>query len=431
MSDNKDFLAELSNEGKPESFQKEKIEYVNKKSNFNYKKIGLVLVIVLVLFGGFYLFTNRPTIKVEDFVGQNVSVVNNWVRQNSIESNGVAVEESYSNEYDENVIFGQSIDPDTMVKKDVKITFQLSKGSDPEEKIDFPDLKDLNSVEVSEWINENKLSGVKQSTLYSNTVEKGMVISYELTDVDEANFLRSSKLDIVISKGKAPVKSITITDFVGKSYSEVDSFAKTNKLVLVKKEDYSDSVVEGQIISQSVSSGSSLDQGETLTVTVSKGQAVFMKSLVGMSEKEALAWLTTTGINYEIIGRYQNKHNTDTIISQSIGVNQKIEDDSFLTIIKSLGYINLADFLDGIYVYNPKYNPKTFFALESWVYQVDHEGDAQMPGPIAEYVDSEYPEGTIISFDVDSQYLDIGTTIKVTVSNGSLSSEQETDPDLE
>ena len=72
----------------------------------------------------------------------------------------------------------------------------------------------------------------------------------------------------MISQGK---KSSTVPSVQGKSKKDAQAALQKAGLKVAVKEEYSDSVKAGQVISQSVSSGKIVPADTTVTITVSKG----------------------------------------------------------------------------------------------------------------------------------------------------------------
>ena len=127
MADNKDFLEQFSNSGKPESFkEEERIPVVKEKKPLNVKLI-IILAVVLILLGvlGYFLFL-APKIEMPNFVGKTKSDVAAWVKQQNIEPSGIVFDDTYDFDNDEGVILSQSIDPSKKVKENVKINFLIS-----------------------------------------------------------------------------------------------------------------------------------------------------------------------------------------------------------------------------------------------------------------------------------------------------------------
>lgn len=348
MENNKDYLNSLASEieKKPESFREERVQRVEKQGiTLNPKLIGIVAAIILVLCLLVWFMFFRAKIEVPNFVGKTVTDLGVWAKENSIStSDSIIMTQEYSLEYEADTIISQSVNEGTKIKQDTKMTFVVSKGADPDELIAFPDIKNMELNEINEWIKTNKLTKTKVTTVYSDTVEKDLVIDYELKTITENNFTRSSTLTINVSKGPAPAGTVTLEDFVKtKNWEYVENWAKSKKVTVTKTEAYHDEIPEGMIISQSVDSGKTIKEGEGFSVVVSKGKAVTMKNLVGMSKEEVEAFLE--GVNIKVVAneKYHKSAKAGTVISQSIGSGNVVGKDDVLEITYSKGLVLLSE----------------------------------------------------------------------------------------
>ena len=330
---------------KPNSYQEEELQKIEKKPIKIDKKVVIIsaVIVLLLIVAGYFLFF-APKIVVPDFNGKAMSELNAWVKQNEIETGKIVINEEYSLEYDENIIIDQSIDAGKKIKKDTALTFTVSKGADPDEVISFPDLMYMNYDEVKSWISENKLQKTKVNTVYSDSVEENMVISYDLKNVNENNFTRGTNLTINVSKGKAPAGQITIEDFKGKVYEEVETWAKNKKINLVKQETYSDTIDIGKVVSQSIDPNTTVSEQSELIVTVSKGKAVKIPNLVGYDANMLEAWLAQDENRVTPIKKtiYSNEPE-GTVLSQSIAAGTNVDQNSVLE-------LEISAYLPGLFM---------------------------------------------------------------------------------
>ncbi|MHB8275181.1 MAG: PASTA domain-containing protein [Dermatophilaceae bacterium] len=102
----------------------------------------------------------------------------------------------------------------------------------------------------------------------------------------------------MISKGRQP---ITIQDWTGKPADQAVKALSDAKLkVDATKQDWSDTVPKGSVISQSPASGT-LFQGDLVTLVVSKGpQFVPVPGVIGKPEGEATSILVGLGLKVKI-----------------------------------------------------------------------------------------------------------------------------------
>lgn len=402
MADNKDFLSQFSDSGKkPDSFKEEERIPVSKpKKEINPMMIivpSVVAVIVVVALVYIFAF---PHIKVESFVGKSQNDAAAWIKQNEIESAGIVFKEEYSFDVAKGNVVSQT--PESgKVKKDAKMTFVISKGADPDELVSLPDIKNMTKSEIESWISENKLSATKINTTYSDTVAKDEVISVDLS-VDTDKFTRGTSLKINISKGPAPAGTIKVENFKGQAYSIVENWAKTKKITLKKVEAYDDDMASGLIISQSIAADKEMKEGETLTVTVSKGKGVTVPNFLKMSETEYNTWKdTNTGENaIQVKEKVYYSDSASYVLKQSVTAGTTIAQTEvvIVTINKGDGfYLNEAltalgyDYVEGSTSYD---------RLDDWSYKAKEIGlNAQVHVYTGNYVASDKPKGTILKIE--------------------------------
>lgn len=113
---------------------------------------------------------------------------------------------------------------------------------------------------------------VEKEETYSFSTPKGNVISQDISAGQKVNPAKTT-IKLLVSKG-APQRqetSVKLRDLTGYSLKGARDYAQDNNLNLNIVEEYSDQQ-EGTVIKQSPGPGSTLSQGGTLTLTVSKGK---------------------------------------------------------------------------------------------------------------------------------------------------------------
>ncbi|MDD5983140.1 MAG: PASTA domain-containing protein, partial [Solobacterium sp.] len=236
---------------------------------------------------------------------------------------------------------------------------------------------------------------------YSDTVAKDEVISVDLS-VDTDKFTRGTSLKINISKGPAPAGTIKVENFKGQAYSIVENWAKTKKITLKKVEAYDDDMASGLIISQSIAADKEMKEGETLTVTVSKGKGVTVPNFLKMSETEYNTWKdTNTGENaIQVKEKVYYSDSASYVLKQSVTAGTTIAQSEvvIVTINKGDGfYLNEAltalgyDYVEGSTSYD---------RLDDWSYKAKEIGlNAQVHMYTGNYVASDKPKGTILKIE--------------------------------
>ena len=385
--------------GMPASYGEEKVVKVDAPKK-QLSPVALIILAVIVLGIGFgiYWFKFAPHITMPNFVGKNISEVSTWAKQNKMDSSAIATSEPvYSMDYDKGVVVEQSVAEGKKVKKDTPITFTVSNGPDPDEKIDFPtDITSMTSSEIQAWISENKLSKAKVVSQYSDTVESGNVISYEVKNGSQEDFTRSTTLNVTCSKGPAPAGQITVENLVGKTITEVESWCNTKKVVLNKTEAFSDQVDKDKIISMDKKSGDTMKEGETLTVVVSKGKGVKIPNLVGYTEEQYNAWKADSSNSVTVVTKsVYNAAPKGSIIAQSLVAGSVVESGEVLE-------LTVSEYLPILETDSRAWLGKDYLSLKAQVDEWNSKGasiQAGQYGTVKEKCSDEYTTpGAIIDY---------------------------------
>ncbi|MBQ5805370.1 MAG: PASTA domain-containing protein [Erysipelotrichaceae bacterium] len=400
----KDFLSQFSDANKPESFkEEERIPVVKEKKKVNPLLLGIAITLLLAIAVLLYFLFLAPKIAVPDFVGKNKSDVAAWVRQQGIETSGIVFDEIYDFDTEEGTVLSQNIAAGKKVKKDVKMNFVLSLGPDPDEAIRVPDLSAMTKSEVQEWISRNKLSKTKVVTAYNDSVEEDGVISYSFSGCEEDSFTRACSLKINVSKGPAPAGKVTVEDFEKKLYETVEAWAKSKKIELSKSETYSDKVEAGYVISQSIESGKTINEGDTLHVVVSLGKAISVPNMYGWTRKEVGNWCRKNGVAYDD-SEEDYDMTAGLCIKQSISPGSIVKEGDIIYFIISKGDPDISEFYG-----------TTLDELKAWVEKINIESArVTLNKPVYDFSDS-VPAGNIISL---SKKVKTGGSIDVVISKG-------------
>ena len=104
---------------------------------------------------------------------------------------------------------------------------------------------------------------------YNDEVEAGMIISQQPA-ANSKVLPEDTVLEFTVSKGS---NQITLKDLTGYSEAGLKDYAEENGLKIeVEKEEYHNSISEGQVIEQTPSAQSKVDKGSTVKVVLSKGK---------------------------------------------------------------------------------------------------------------------------------------------------------------
>ena len=410
MPDDKNFLDQFSNAGKPASFEEEeRVPVTKERKPLNVKALLIAAVVLLLLGIASYFIFFAPKIVMPDFAGKTRSDVAAWVKQQGVEASGVIFDDMYDFDSDEGTILKQNVAPGKKVRNNVKLNFMLSLGPDPDEKIRVPDLDTMTKEEIQEWISTNKLLKTKTVTAYSDEVVENGVIDYAFTGCDSDSFTRGCTLRINVSKGPAPAGKVSVEDFEKKPFATVEAWAKQKKINLNKIEQYSDKIDQDYVISQSIAAGKTIKEGDTLTVVVSKGQAIYMPNMIGWTKKQVDAWVRKNPTAYiDMEKAVYSSETKDVVLRQSLAAGSLIDPAELIELTLSLG--NIVD-VPANFV-GTEYHDRG--GLHDWKDEQNDLGADISVNRIKEFSD-DIPVNKIVRYD-NGVY--VGGTLNVYISRG-------------
>ena len=399
----KNFLETVSNEY-PSSFAEEK--FVHNEKSHKGLIIGIIITCLVLVLGIVIFLKLNKKITMKNFIGEPKENLNIWLKENGISNNNVIITYEFDNEYDEDVVIDQNVLEGTKISKRKVLNFTLSKGADPDELIKFPKIKEMNYDEIKKWISDNKLFNVKVTQEYNDEFAKDEVISYKLKNIEEDEFTRSSNLTIVVSKGTKPKNEITMEDFVGKSSDTLLSWTAAHKIEVNSNLVFSNKEA-GTIVYQSIPAGDKLNEGDTITVNISKGEGVTVPYLIGKKKTYVDSYASANDLIITYNEIYSNSER-NTVIDQSIASGVQIGKGDTLVVTISLG----KPYLDN-------YVGENINELYAWIEETNSKG-----ANISIQVNSKkYYSDAVKKDNVLNQnkrgYLELNDTINVTLSLGS------------
>ena len=399
----KNFLETVSNEY-PSSFAEEK--FVQNKRSYKGLITGLIIVFIVFIIGLLIYLKINKKVTMKNFVGEPKETLNIWLKENGISNKNVIITYEYDSVYDENIIIDQNVLEGTKIKKSKVLNFTLSKGADPDELIKFPDLNSMDYDDIKKWITDNKLTNVKVNQEYNDKFEKNALISYKLKNIEESEFKRSSNLTIVISKGSKPKNEVVMENFVGKSSEYLLTWASQNKIEVNTSMVFSNREA-GEIVYQSVPAGDSIGEGDTLSVSVSKGQGITVPYFIGKKKSYAASYASTN----DILITYNEVYSTsekNTIIDQSIASNSLIGAGDTLVLTVSLGKPYISNYIG-----------EDINELLAWIEEVNSSGcNISLQINEKKYYSDTVKKDAIIAQNKVG-YINLTDTINVSLSLGS------------
>ncbi|RGS42938.1 Stk1 family PASTA domain-containing Ser/Thr kinase [Coprococcus eutactus] len=232
--------------------------------------------------------TEQETIPMVNVVGLYKTAAEEQMKKNGFtnytfkEQTDATVEKGY--------VISQSVDDGTAITKDTAITIVISSGK---EMTSVPNVVNYEDSQATTLLEEAGLK-VTHGYAYDDNVEKDHVISSDPvagTEVEEG-----STVKIIISNGKEQ-KKVVVPNLEG--MSEADAAAKLTEFNLVGAPtyEYSDTVKEGQVISQDPVVNTEVDEQSTVSYVVSKGQEKVTYSVAFSGS------LTNTEFDFDTFGK--------------------------------------------------------------------------------------------------------------------------------
>lgn len=234
-----------------------------------------------------------------------------------------SVEEEFSDDVQSGIVTHSDPDGGSSVHKSTNVQLYVSKGIDMK---DVPNVVGKGQDEASRTLADAGLALGAVTDAYSEDVPPGQVISQSVAA--GTSLAHDSTVDVVLSKGREPR---TVPSLTGKGASAAKSSIEALGLVASPTEAYSDTVPEGQVISQQTREGSTVYRGDSVSYTVSKGpEMVTVPDVVGLQRQEAHDKLEGAGFTVQedlILGGFFN-----TVRSSDPAGGSKVKKGSTVTI---------------------------------------------------------------------------------------------------
>jgi len=248
-----------------------------------------VLLALLLAAGigvGIYLLVQNTRVAVPDVIGKQSSAATVDLSNRGFQ---VRIHRTESAEPVGQVV-GQSPEAGSKVDKGSLVALQVSSGPGT---VQVPLVVGLKESTATKALNRRGLN-VDTTSRHSATVPKGDVISS--SPPDGTTVQKGSRVDLVISSGPVQVKVPDVTNQdTASAHSELRNAGLT----------YTDDQVtapqpKGTVISQTPTSGTSVDKGSIVTLTISKGpNTAKVPDVTGQTQAAATAALQAAGFQVQ------------------------------------------------------------------------------------------------------------------------------------
>jgi eukaryotic-like serine/threonine-protein kinase len=261
--------------------------------------VALIIVVVAAVFlvRGCSANSDAEMAEVPDVTGMTAAQATSVLKEAGFELG--AIDKSYNNTgVESGTVISQDPAGGKSSAKGSKVNLVVSLGA---EEVVVPDLKGKTAKEAQDALSELGLTAQSGTAQYSSEVEVNKVMSQSPAAGETVK--KGSSVEYVLSLGE---ENIQVPDVTGKSKSSATSELESLGFSVSVKTSYSDSVSEGNVISQSPSGGK-LEKGGTVTITVSEGEdpskaQVSIPNVEGYTISEAKHALESAGFSVSVSG---------------------------------------------------------------------------------------------------------------------------------
>lgn len=266
---------EKSERVKPEKAQKEKPDKVkdkknnknnNKKKNRRKMVAIIVAIIAIIILGSVLAFNLLSPKKIE------IPDVSNMEVEEAIEmleSEGFAIgeqKEAHSDEVEEGLVIKTNPKAGLSRLEGTEIELVVSLGN---EKIEVDDYVGKQINQVTSILENSDYQDFDIQQVYSDEPE-GTIVEQQPSAGEEV-VPSETTIILKVSQGK---NEVTVSDLTGYDEAELEEYEKSSGFnVEIDGEENSDTVPAGEVISQNPKANSSLEEGGTIEVVLSKGPA--------------------------------------------------------------------------------------------------------------------------------------------------------------
>nr|WP_248628747.1 Stk1 family PASTA domain-containing Ser/Thr kinase [Enterococcus cecorum] len=321
--------------------KKDKEQKPKSKKKLLFMGIAAVLVIGIATIAFSVLGGGKNEISVPDVSNLSESAARSKLQEAGLKAAG-QTEEITSDKIPEGKVVKTNPEAKAIVQKGREVVLYISTGGHKIKMKNYTDMEYKEAVEALVKL-DFKESKIKKKEEYSDTVEKGKIISQTPEANSEVTPAKTS-VKFIVSKGAKPIK---ISDYVGTSINEALLDLANNGIneSQVKQTQQESEKEAGTILSQTPSAGSSVTPGKTtINFVVSSGpNEVSVPDFTGMSKSDAQNAAKEAGLTVNFEEDYDNQVPAGQVIRSNPSAGEKVKKNSSVTVTLSKGS-NLSNF---------------------------------------------------------------------------------------
>lgn len=242
-----------------------------------------------------------------------------------------------SKEYEKGRVSEQKTEAGEEVAKNTTIEVVVSSGL-VGDSITVPDVSGMTEDEAQSALENAGFRNISSEFTYHDSVPSGQVIG--TTPEAKAEATEDTEIVMQVSKG---AERKTVPNVVGQKDADAQNAIKSAGLsVGTVTYEYSDSVAQGIVISQSVDGGKKVSAGTTVDLVISNGPEpaakVNVPPVTGTSESNARQLIQNAGLS---VGTVTYQHSSSVaagyVISCSPGVGSSVDEGTSVSLVVSTG----------------------------------------------------------------------------------------------
>lgn len=323
------------------SKKKAKDQKPKSKKKLLFLGIAAVLVIGIATIAFSVLGGGKNEISVPDVSNLSESAARSKLQEAGLKAAG-QTEEITSDKIPEGKVVKTNPEAKAIVQKGREVVLYISTGGRKIKMKDYTDMEYKEAVEALVKL-DFKESKIKKKEEYSDTVEKGKIISQTPEANSEVTPDKTS-VKFVVSKGAKPIE---ISDYVGMTINEALLDLANNGIneSQVKQTQQESDKEAGTILSQTPSAGSSVTPSNTIiNFVVSSGpNEVSVPDFTGMSKSEVQSAAKEAGLTVNFEEDYDTQVPAGQVIRSNPSAGEKVKKNSSVTVTLSKGS-NLSNF---------------------------------------------------------------------------------------
>lgn len=267
--------------------------------------VALVLIAGLGIAWAMGVFDTTPKVPTPDLTGLTVDQA-----RDALEELGLVlgpIEESFSEEHEPGQVIDQSPEPGISIPEGSEVAITVSLGANESE---VPSVIDLPESEAIRILREAGFD-FEPRREYNARVAPDTVFNQEPAAGTMA--APNTIVTIFVSRG---TELRRVPDVVERTAAQATTELEAAGFKVTPVEEFSDTVRQGRVVSQSPDGGVSLEVGSTVTIRVSKGpNTVNVPDVIGKTEAEARSALTAAGLRPDV--SYQEDLRDGIVLTQN------------------------------------------------------------------------------------------------------------------